>query len=199
MITNKEIEQMIVEEYKKTQELGIWLNFINPKTEFELTNNNTIYGRIDINTGFMWLNKDFVENAPKNEVRAVIAHEVCHLTQESHGHDKEWRKSVRKVLKTYKDTYENGEYHLNEHPYGKKRYFLRHFDFRTNCIVENGIQIPIHGLQRKEVIRKTSAFKYIVKCPCCGHEFKYKRKGNVVKHPSNYVCGKCNTQLERIQ
>ena len=39
--------------------------------------------------------------------------------------------------------------------------------------------------------------KYIVYCPNCGHEWKYKVQGRVYKYPYMYRCGLCQVHLKR--
>lgn len=53
--------------------------------------------------------------------------------------------------------------------------------------------------EETEEFEKNINYKYIVKCGKCGHEWKYMRMCNVVKHAEKCKCGKCNEPLQRIK
>ncbi len=50
----------------------------------------------------------------------------------------------------------------------------------------------------REEIRssRSDIYKYIVYCPTCGHEWKYKTKCKIVKSPGRYICSDCKENLK---
>ena len=43
---------------------------------------------------------------------------------------------------------------------------------------------------------KGNEYKYVVYCPECDHEWKYKTQCKIVKSPEHYLCGECNESLK---
>ena len=43
---------------------------------------------------------------------------------------------------------------------------------------------------------KNNEYKYIVYCPECKHEWKYKTACKIVKSPERYLCSECNKNLK---
>ncbi len=44
--------------------------------------------------------------------------------------------------------------------------------------------------------KKSNNYKYIVYCPECGNEWKYKTQCKIVKSPSRYMCSDCKKNLK---
>ena len=50
----------------------------------------------------------------------------------------------------------------------------------------------------REEIRssRSDIYKYVVYCPECGNEWKYKTQCKIVKSPGRYICSGCKTKLK---
>lgn len=51
-------------------------------------------------------------------------------------------------------------------------------------------------LRREGKERRKRRSRYIVHCPRCGKEWYRERKSSLVKHPSDYSCDECGTELK---
>jgi len=51
-------------------------------------------------------------------------------------------------------------------------------------------------LKREEREKRKRKSKYIVYCPNCGKEWYRKKKSSLLKHPSDYFCDECGTELK---
>ena len=47
-----------------------------------------------------------------------------------------------------------------------------------------------------ETPKRTTTFKYMVWCPCCFANWKYKSLCGIVREPQRYQCGKCKVKLQ---
>lgn len=172
------LNKILSEEISKFDTLGMSRKYINPS--IDIKDSNRFFGTMHSGTGKMTLNKVFVENADINEIRATIMHEVCHQVVGSAGHDKKWQDAVKKVMDAFKDTYTNGEFHLNPHPYSKSRAMLPHYHLPQDKI--------------KEV-----SYRYEVKCDCCGQIIRRTKKSKIITNPELYSCGICNGNFVRVK
>lgn len=119
----KTLNDILIEEIAKVENLGFDLAPI--KRNIVYVRNKSFYGSMSCK-GQMKLNMNFVLKAPEDEIRATIAHEVCHRIKGTKQHDRQWGRAVILVLEAYKNSYIGGEYHLNPHPFSKNRAYLPH-------------------------------------------------------------------------
>lgn len=59
--------------------------------------------------------------------------------------------------------------------------------------------INVERTNEYEGVSLHSNDKYLIKCPKCGTEYPRSRMSDLVKHPSDYRCGHCNTTLVRVK
>ena len=173
MVSQKRLNEMLHEEFNRARyEADLDLEDTD---YFEVYISNTKscygynvkkYGRHEIHISSNYL------NAPEEEIRTVICHEVCHSVKGSTGHDAVWRRAVKAMRSVY--DYMNADYHLNLHPYGDSRRYAEHTTMES-------------------VI---TDYKYTLICTKCGYEFHYKRLTNAIKHPSNYKHTTCGGSLK---
>lgn len=100
---------------------------------------------------FITLDSDFVKYSSLKEIRAVIAHEACHLIKFSSGHDAIWFKAVSLLAEKFPYDYEHAEIHLAR-PYSKER---------RNQMLE-------YMKQSENFSKMYHSYKYFIKCPNCG-------------------------------
>lgn len=168
MVTNETLNRLLQEEIKKAKDLDLEISD-NICPQVKIDKSRTHYGCCkylkDLQRG-IYISKYFL-NAPKEEIRTVIMHEVLHTIKDSRGHDYIWCNAASKVLNAY--DYMAGEYHLNPHPYSRNRDKLEHTSLDIN------------------------SFKYIFKCPKCGKLFGKNRMCKMVKNYDTHyhiACGK---------
>ena len=102
-------------------------------------------------------------------LKNTIIHELLHSISGCMNHGEKWKKLADKINRTY-------GYNIK----------------RCSSSDEKGVD------ENTKIKRKTLAYKYAVKCKCCGTVIKRKRVSNVIKYPTFYKCGKCGGKLERI-
>lgn len=170
MITNERLNKLLIEEIERIKSLNIELEETIP--EVKIINRANFYGinKYKIYTKTervheIYISKYFL-NAPEEEIRTVIAHEVAHSVVGAIGHKSIWQNAVYKLRKSY--DYMNADYHLNLHPYSKERNSYPHTD-----------------LERKSSTTTLTKI-YKLYCSKCGKEFTYKRKCKAIKYPWRY-------------
>ena len=121
--SKQQIEKYLQKEIAKAKGLGIELYDIHP--EVRISNSKSTFGtckkitKEGTTTCYISISS-FTRGFKKKEIKAILMHEVLHATVGSKGHDNLWRKGCTLVKgKYFYDKYE--KYHLNEHPYSKKR------------------------------------------------------------------------------
>lgn len=164
MTTRARLTEMLCEEITRAESIGLKLNPI--KEEIQLCNSSRCYG---YNNGvkrlaLIYISKKYL-TAPEEELRSVIAHEVCHSVIGSNGHDAIWRNAVHRMKQVYE--YAAAEYHLNEHPYSANRRNVIHTELKIS-------------------------YNYACTCANCGYTIYRKKMCKFVQNPSSYRCGKCN-------
>ena len=102
----------------------------------------------------------------KNGLMDTLIHELLHTCKDSWKHTGEWKANAERMNKLY-------GYNIK----------------RTASFEECGIK-------REEVQHKKRGYKYIVYCPECGYEWRFKTACDKVKHPHLYRCGRCKCELE---
>lgn len=169
MISETRLNELLVEEITRAKSVGIDLKPINRKVK--VANLRSSYGCNQWSKG----HKDVINiskyylDAPEEEIRTVICHEVCHSVRDSKGHDAKWRYAIRKMRDAYE--YLNADYHLCEHPYGNNgRKDLPHTDLAYR---------PREAADPATATHK--AYKYKLTCGGCGKEFFYTRMCKVIK------------------
>lgn len=172
------IESMIAEEMLKAKSVGIKLNSV--VSHINVNDNDTAFASIS-SYGQITVNRKFLENAPIDEIRSTIAHEICHRTVGSYGHDAVWRKSVSLMNRAFGNTYVNGDYHLHPHPYSKSRHTLPHFSMLDSDSIDN------------------VSYKYVAKCKGCGQTIRRKKFSKFFQYMDNYSCGCCGSSFERVK
>ena len=121
--TKEQIEKYLQKEICKAEKLGIKLYDISP--DVRISKSKSTFGTCkrvmkDGKTTCYVSISSFTRGFKKKEIKAILMHEILHATIGSNGHDKLWRKGCILVKEKYSyDKYE--KYHLNEHPYSKKR------------------------------------------------------------------------------
>lgn len=176
MVTNEILNRLLKEEIKKAKDLDLEISD-NICSQVKIDKSRTHYGCCkylkDLQRG-IYISKYFL-NAPEEEIRTVIMHEVLHTIKNSKGHDYIWCNAASKVLNAYDYMY--GEYHLHSHPYSKDRSNYPHTKLEIGT------------------------YKYILKCPKCGQLFQKNKMCKMVKYYDSYyhkVCGK-EYKLVRIK
>lgn len=172
-----EAEHILIEEIERAKGLGIKLDYVSEK--LHLTQKKSVYaenfkGSISVNE--KWL--EAVTNP--EELRSCLMHEVLHSISGSHGHDILWQKGVRLVKNAYK--YACSEYHLNEHPYSKRRIEIGESDGHTSL----------------QTVLRPEDYKYEVMCPKCKSAWYFKRLCPTVKHPELASCRGCSSKNEKV-
>ena len=122
---------------------------------------------------------EYYREAPIQEIRATIMHELCHMVPSSgRGHGKEWKviaDAVNKAYPTYNIT-------------------------RVGSQIA-GQQDHYWSLRRaaNKAYAKSSSLKIIkVQCPSCGCTWTRNRESNLTLHPGLYKCKACCVSLVRI-
>ncbi len=175
MITVSRLTEMLSEEIVKAKVNGLDLIPIHPTVK--LKNSKTYYGLNCKSRGNsqIYISKYYL-NAPEEELRSVICHEVCHSVKGSRGHDAIWRRAVMKMRRNY--SYACADYHLNPHPYSTDRSECEHTEMA-------------------EMASGTRRINYVMVCTGCGCTINRTRMSDFVKHPENYYCRKCHGKFER--
>lgn len=112
-------------------------------------------------------------SAPIEEIRATIMHELIHMVPEAgHGHGYDWKVIANAVNRAYPQ-------------YNIKR---------------TGSQVA--GSQRsfnlsQSAGKNTLIAQHLIKCECCGSEFRRNRESNLTLHPERYKC-RCGGRLVRV-
>ncbi len=183
MISEARLNEILLEEINRAKSVGIDLKPINHK--IKIANLRSCYGSNHWSEGHkdvINISKYYLE-APEEEIRTVICHEVCHSTRESNGHDVKWRYAIRKMRSAY--NYLNADYHLHEHPYGS--------DGRSKLPHTNLAYRPRKTADPAAVNHK--AYKYKLTCGGCGKEYFYTRMCSVIElaksSSSDIFCPKC--------
>lgn len=121
--SKEQIEQYLQKEIQKAKSLGIDLYRISP--DVRISKSKSTFGTckrvVRDNETVCYISiSSFTRGFKKKEIKAILMHEVLHATVGSKGHDNLWREGCTLVKRSYSyDKYE--KYHLNEHPYSKKR------------------------------------------------------------------------------
>ena len=122
----------------------------------------------------IYISKYYLD-APKEELRTVLAHEAAHSVKGSTGHDRIWIRAVTALKMSY--NYVNAEYHLNAHPYSRNRNKQDH----TDLIAADSV-----------------TYKYVFVCDGCGQTIHYTRKSKFVQHPERYHCIHCHGKFHQV-
>ena len=101
------------------------------------------------------------------QIRETLCHELGHFVSPKNHHDHIWKARANKI----------GE-----------RWGLK----MSRCTDNETFNKAAAQMRAA----KCSEYKYVVYCPDCGHEWKYKTKCNIVKSPGRYLCGSCKTSLK---
>lgn len=172
MVERTTLNAMLREELERAKKTGLEFR---PVSTFILVDNSTShYGCIHHTRGRssqIYISKHYL-NAPVEEIRTVICHEVCHAVKGSDGHDAMWQKAVRKMRSLY--DYVNADYHLNAHPYSRSRGKREHT-----------------SMERKERV-----VKYVVICTKCNHTYTRTKRSALIQNAGRYRCGVCNGELK---
>lgn len=110
------------------------------------------------------------ERNSENGLMETIIHEILHTCNGCMNHGAEWQRLAEEVNRVY--------------GYKVKR---------TNSAEEKGMDMALVTDMYK------IAYKYALECTNCHHVYQYARAGKVVKNPSRYRCGYCNSQLVRTR
>lgn len=172
MVTVARLTEMLSEEIVKARVNGLDLIPIYPTVK--LKNSKTYYGlNCKSRGGSQIYISTYYLNAPEEELRTVICHEVCHSVKGSRGHDVIWRRALMKMRRYY--NYACADYHLNPHPYS----------------VDRG------GCEHTPMATTPRQINYIMVCIGCGNTINRTRMSDFVKHPENYYCTRCHGRFER--
>lgn len=109
--------------------------------------------------------------APVDEIRATIMHELLHLVPESgRGHGAEWKHLADQVNRAYP------QYHI----------------CRVGSQLSNGHDWSLRRAAQSEVTPR----KVIrVECPSCHYVWERTRNSNLTLHPEQYRCRTCGVAL----
>ena len=113
------LNNILAQEIRRALSIGLELNKIAP--ECTMINARSVYGCCRIKNGVyrICISKPYVELAPLEEIRTVIAHEIAHAVKGGCGHKGEWQTAVKKLREAY--DYAAADYHLTPNPYSKNR------------------------------------------------------------------------------
>lgn len=101
------------------------------------------------------------------QIRKTICHELGHFVSPKAHHNYLWQARANKIGERW--GYEATRLTNNE-TFNKAREEIR--------------------------ANRSDIYKYVVYCPECGHEWKYKTQCKIVKNPGRYRCGGCKTDLK---
>lgn len=168
MLTLEDIKTILNEEVQKLHKIGI-----NPikVTEVRIIKSRSFYAdacRYDacIRVSYYYL------EAPKEEVRGTLMHELLHMVSSSgKGHGREWKELAVRVNKAY------------------PQYDIK----RVGSQLRNGHVWSLLNSPSE----KPKTIKII--CPKCHATWIRIRNSNLTIHPEQYRCGNCNTPLERVK
>ena len=105
----------------------------------------------------------------KEKVRDVLCHEFGHFVSPASHHDYLWRIRANKIGEIWGITNQRLD--------------------NSGVITEGMEQM---GVQREQ-------YKYIIECPNCHSQWKYKRMCKIVNYPKKYICTKCQENLIRVK
>ena len=101
--------------------------------------------------------------------RRTAAHELIHLCKPATGHGWQFKELARIMHEAFPERYDI-----------------------TRCSEpERVFENASEGIAQ--------AFKYVIKCPKCGHVWGHNRMSNVVRNPSSYHCKACKCDLVRVK
>ena len=173
MITIEDIKTMIKEETEKLNAIG--LHPVQIK-EVLIVKAISFYADARKNLGRIRVSYYYLE-APIDEIRATIMHELCHMVPEAgHGHGAEWKAVASKVNKAYPQ-------------YNIKR-----------------VGSNLSGTEKEFSLRRAASIAdvqhkpkrmHLVVCNCCGTKFYRTKESNLTLHPEQYTCN-CGGSLKRV-
>lgn len=173
-MTNYEVQKVFRKAIKMCDDAGFHSDSLYQYVEFN--RRKTAYGlcytRREVTgeiNSTISVSKYFVANCNEQQLLEVLCHECLHAYTPYSGHKGEWLRAAHVMNKMYGLDIE------------------RCGDYRD----ENNEKILL-----KE---KIATAKYILKCPKCGQTIYRNRASNLTKYPELYLCGICNTHLERIK
>lgn len=103
------------------------------------------------------------------KVLDVLCHEFGHFVSPASHHDYLWRMRANKIGQTWGITNERLD---------------------TSKVLEEGMEQQ--GVNKEQ-------YKYIIECPTCHRQWKYKRICDTIRHCEKYICTKCKQNLIRIK
>lgn len=180
MVTVKELNDMLEEEIIRLMVLGF---DVEPTDEeVQINRRKNCYGvnkfhRVGNEYHHTIFISKYYLDAPKEELRTVLAHEAAHSVKGSTGHDKIWINAVESLKREY--NYVNAEYHLNAHPYSRQRGREEH----TNLIAADSVD---------------HATVYKFQCSGCGTVVTRYRASKFTKYYTHYVCAKCHHSFIKL-
>lgn len=101
------------------------------------------------------------------QIRKTLCHELGHFVAPKNHHDHIWKVRANKI----------GE----------------RWDLKAERCTNN----ETFNKAREEIrANRSDIYKYIVYCPECNHEWKYKTQCKIVKNPGRYLCNDCKSKLK---
>ena len=183
MVDNITLNNLLKEERERAISLGLELDTVDSKVSIDRSHSH--YACCKYLSGEPYKYRIFISryylNAPIEEIRTVIMHEVLHTIKGSRGHDALWKNAAIMVRKHY--NYVAGDYHLCDKPYSRDRRNLEH------------TQLEKAPKQQKN----TNSYKYELQCVKCGYIFKYKRLSKVVRNCENRYHTRCGVEGKLIR
>lgn len=176
MITIEDIKQMIKEETTKLNAIGLFPVQIK---EVSIVKAKSFYAdawrsQNKIRVSFYYL------EAPIDEIRATIMHELCHMVPEAgHGHGVEWRTIANKVNSAYP------QYNIKRVG-SNLRGSTKSYSLRKQALLSGS------NRSNKKLSKSPT-----VQCECCGRLFVRTRESRLTLHPEYYRC-QCGGSLCRI-
>lgn len=176
MITIEDIKQMIKEETSKLNAIGLFPVQIK---EVSIVKAKSFYADAWRNQNKIRVSFYYLE-APIDEIRATIMHELCHMVPESgRDHGAEWREIANKVNYAYPQ-------------YNIKRVGSNVRGTTTSYSLRRQALLSCPNRPSTKPSKSPT-----VQCECCGRLFVRTRESQLTLHPEYYRC-KCGGSLCRI-
>lgn len=155
-------------------------------------------------------------------IQNTIMHEVLHTVKGCDNHGELWKRYAKKVNDAYgynvKRTTSAEEKGLKDKKIERaNKYFIgcpccgRKWGYKSlSKAVKNPenfrcpdcktslVRVDENGKQIEVKKRKEAESKYIIGCPECNTEWKYKRICKAVRNPQSYICTGCGQPLMRL-
>lgn len=174
MVTLQDICTLITEETQKLNKIGYYP--VEVKT-IKFVKSRSFYADAWRNLNMIRVS-EYYREAPIQEIRATIMHELCHMVPSSgRGHGKEWKSIADAVNKAYPT-------------YNIKRI--------GSNIAGQDYDWSLRRAANKDYAESISRKVIMVKCPSCGCIWTRHRESNLTLHPGLYRCKSCRVTLVRI-